>query len=242
MTSLREPLSPDHRQRYQVVSFDLDRTLIFHAKGAKQEQVVAMLAQLGCPTTIAAYRAATQVAREFHDVLGYKFASDPAALRSKYVQVVLELLGCADAMVIDAVAAFYHAYDQDAANFFAPTTAAALLDTLRQRGHTLAAISSNLFAQQRLHHCALSGYFAHVLTPALGFPKAELYRLLLECTGENPARVLHIGDDPILDVLAPQSFGIHAMLFDPDRKYTTLAWPAIVHSYAEMREYLTARG
>jgi hypothetical protein len=37
-------------------------------------------------------------------------------------------------------------------------------------------------------------------------------------------------------VLAPQSFGIDAMLFDPDGKYAALAWPAIAHSYDELRE------
>jgi FMN phosphatase YigB (HAD superfamily) len=199
---------------------------------------VDLLAQLGYPTTIAAYHAATQTAREFYDVLGYRFAHDAAALRKKYVQLVLEILGYADATVIDAVAAYYHAYDQEAANFFTPTEAVALLAMLRQRGQTLAAISSNLFAQQRLHHCALADYFTHVLTPALGFPKAELYRLLLERTGENPARVLHIGDDPILDVLAPQSFSIDALLFDPAGRYGSLTWPAIARSYAEVQQYL----
>ena len=64
-------------QRHQLISFDLDRTLIFHAKGAKHDEVVAMLAGLGFPTTVAAYQSATYVAREFYDVLGYRYADDP---------------------------------------------------------------------------------------------------------------------------------------------------------------------
>ena len=223
-------------QPYQLISFDLDRTLIFHAKGAKHDEAVALLAELGFPTTVAAYQSATHVAREFYDVLGYRYADDPTALRAKYVQLVLEMIGCADPVVIDTVAAFYHAYDQDAANFFTPLEAITLLDELRQRGQPLAAISSNLFAPQRLQHCGLNDYFAHVLTPTMGVPKADLFRLLLERTGVAPTAVLHIGDDPILDVLAPQSFGIDAILFDPAGKYPSLAWPAIARSYGELRE------
>ncbi len=51
-------------QHYQLISFDLDRTLIFHAKGAKHDEVVAMLAGLGFPTTIAAYQSATHPRRQ----------------------------------------------------------------------------------------------------------------------------------------------------------------------------------
>jgi FMN phosphatase YigB (HAD superfamily) len=227
---------------FKVISFDLDRTLIFHAKGAKHEQVVAMLAAQGYPTTVEAYQAATHLAREFYDVLGYRYANDPAALRTKYVQLALELIGCADQQVIDGVAAFYRAYDQDAASFFTPPEAITLLDALRRRGLQLVAISSNLFAAQRLRHCGLEGRFAHVLTPTLGYPKTELYRLLLERTGAPAGAVRHIGDDPILDVLAPQSFGIDAILFDPDSKYAALTWPAIVRSYAEMQAIMIGDG
>ena len=52
-------------QPYQLISFDLDRTLIFHAKGAKHDEAVALLAELGFPTTVAAYQSATHVARQF---------------------------------------------------------------------------------------------------------------------------------------------------------------------------------
>ena len=46
-----------------------------------------------------------------------------------------------------------------------------------------------------------------------------------------------LGDDPILDVLAPQSFGIDAILFDPAGKYPSLTWSAMAHSYGgELRE------
>lgn len=238
MTTLYRHSQGDDGQHYQVVSFDLDRTLIFHAKGAKQEQVVELLGQRGYQVNMAAYRTAIQVAREFYDVLGYRFADAPVALRTKYVRIVLEMLGCTDPITIDAVATFYHAYDQNADNFFVPTEAIMLLDMLRQRKQVLAAVSSNLFALQRLQHCGLGGYFACVLTPLLGSPKAELFRLLLDQTGVAPTSIIHIGDDPILDVLAPQSFGIDAILFDPAQKYTTLTWPKIAHSYAEVQKFL----
>lgn len=222
-------------RRYRVISFDLDRTLIFHAKGSKHEQVVAMLAGLGYPTTITAFQSATHVAREFYDVLGYQFADAPADLRTKYVQVVLELIGCADPSAIATVASFYFAYDQEPTNFFVPAEATALLEALHRDGLHLVAISSNLFALQRLQHCGLSHVFSTVLTPALGVPKAELYRMLLDSVESDASAVLHIGDDPILDVLAPQCYGIDAILFDPHGKYVTLTWPDVVRSHAELR-------
>lgn len=103
----------------------------------------------------------------------------------------------------------------------------------------MVALSSNLFAPQCLQHCGLSNLFGKVLTPALGCPKAELYRMLLDGIESDATTVLHIGDVPILDVLAPQCFGIDAVLFDPHDKYATLTWPAIVRSYAELRELLS---
>jgi hypothetical protein len=39
-------------------------------------------------------------------------------------------------------------------------------------------------------------------------------------------------------VLAPQSFSIDALLFDPAGRYGSLTWPAIARSYAEVQQYL----
>jgi len=224
--------------RYPIVSFDLDLTLIFHVKSNRQEQVVAMLNRRGYPTTLDDYRAALHIAREFYDVLGYQYAQDPALLRFEYVRLVLEYLGCRDPSTLDAVAAFYREYDEQPANFHTPDDARTLLAAVQTSGHRLVAISSNLMAAQRATYCGLDGFFADILTPVLGCAKPELYRVMLERMPVEPAQILHIGDDPIRDVLAPRRYGIDAVLFDPREKHARLAWPAVAHSYPALRSWI----
>jgi putative hydrolase of the HAD superfamily len=226
------------RKRYPAVSFDLDRTLIFHARDTKRAQVVARLNALGYAATGTGYRSATLLAREFYDVLGYQYAQNPAQLRYDYVRVVLEGVGCADPAVIQEVAAFYQSYDDFSGNFFIPDAARELLQRARAADIRLTALSSNLMAEQRIAHCGLDGIFEEVFCPLYGRPKAALFGLLLERLEIAPGECLHIGDDPILDVLAPRGAGIEAVLFDPHDKYAALAWPARVRSYEELTPWL----
>lgn len=233
-------MQPNHNSDYRVISFDLDRTLIFHARSAKQDQVVTLLQAQGLEVTAESYRAATHLAREFYDVLGYHYASNPTQLRYDYVQLVLQRLGCGDAQLIAHVADFYQRFDDDPANFYTPPEAKSLLLQLQRGGFQLFAISSNLMATQRVQHCGVAGMFQEVLTPVLGVAKAELYRRLIAQSDALPNQVLHVGDDPILDVLAPQRLGIHALLFDPDNRYATLPWQHIVRSYTELEQRINA--
>ena len=64
---------------------------------------------------------------------------------------------------------------------------------------------------------------------------AEYFAALAEVGGQQD-----MGDDPILDVLAPQRLGIHALLFDPDNRYATLPWQHIVRSYTELEQRINA--
>jgi FMN phosphatase YigB (HAD superfamily) len=224
--------------RYPVVSFDLDRTLIFHAKGSKQEEVVGLLNRQGVAATVGGYRQAAQVAREFYDVLGYSYGGDAVQLRSDYVRLIVELLGCKDPDVVCSVADHYREYDEEPANFFVPPAARSLLSLLLVRGVQLVAVSSNLAAAQRLRHCGIADVFDALFTPALGAPKAALFSLLPQQLGCRPSAILHIGDDPILDVLAPRRAGLDAVLFDPEYKYADLAWTTVVRSYAGLEPLL----
>lgn len=224
--------------RYSVVSFDLDLTLIFHVKSTRQEQVVAMLNTRGYAATVDDYRAALHIAREFYDVLGYQYADDPLLLRFEYVRLILECLGCSDPSILGDVAAFYREYDEEPANFFVPQEARALLTDVRASGRQLVAISSNLMAAQRVAYCGLDRLFVHVLTPVMGCAKPELYRVMLERTQTAPAHIIHVGDDPIRDVLAPRRYGIDAVLFDPRQKHAGLTWPAVVHTYDALRSWI----
>jgi HAD superfamily hydrolase (TIGR01549 family) len=221
--------------RYQVVSFDLDLTLIFHVKSNRQEQIVAVLVEHGYPVTLDDYRAASRIAREFYDVLGFQYAGNPRLLRHEYVRLILEGLGCSDPSIIDAATELYHAYDAAAGNFYVPDEARALLADVQAGGCRLVAISSNLMAVQRVTHCGLDGFFTAVFTPDLGHGKPELYRELIARMQVPPAQIIHIGDDPIRDVLAPRRFGMDAVLFDPHPK---LAWPAIARSYDDLRSWI----
>ncbi|MBK8048153.1 MAG: HAD-IA family hydrolase [Anaerolineales bacterium] len=147
-------------------------------------------------------------------------------------------LGCADPAIIREVAGYFQAYDDARANFYTPDPARDLLVQARAAGVRLVALSSNLLALQRIAYCKIDGIFDAVLTPNHGRPKAGLFELLLEQISVSPSECLHIGDDPVLDVLAPRGVGINAVLFDPKDRYADFALPGRVRSYTEMFEWL----
>jgi putative hydrolase of the HAD superfamily len=95
------------------------------------------------------------------------------------------------------------------------------LTRLRLR-HRLYALSNG---NAELGRCGLAEYFAgHVTAREAGAakPDARIFALLLARAGVSAAEVLHVGDDPLADVVGARSAGIRAIWLNRAGR----AWPA----------------
>ena len=95
------------------------------------------------------------------------------------------------------------------------------LSRLRDR-YRLFAISNG---NADLHRCGIGDLFAgHVTAIAAGAakPDARIYAALLEMAGVEAAQVLHIGDDPLADVIGATRAGMQAVWVNRDGR----EWPA----------------
>lgn len=76
-----------------------------------------------------------------------------------------------------------------------------------------------------LHRCGIADAFAgHVTAIAAGAakPDARIFAALLEMAGVEAAQVLHIGDDPLADVIGATRAGMQAVWLNRDGR----EWPA----------------
>ncbi len=95
------------------------------------------------------------------------------------------------------------------------------LGRLRRRYRLFALSNGNA----DLGRCGLAGYFdGHVTARAAGAakPDARIFAMLLAQAGVTAAQALHIGDDPLADVIGAQRAGIRAMWVNRDAR----EWPA----------------
>jgi putative hydrolase of the HAD superfamily len=111
--------------------------------------------------------------------------------------------------------------------FFAARNRVQLYDDVRP---TLGRLRSRyrLFAVSNgnadLRRCGIADLFAgHVTARAAGAakPDARIYAALLEMAGVEASRVLHIGDDPLADVVGATQAGMHAVWLNRDARQ----WP-----------------
>jgi putative hydrolase of the HAD superfamily len=75
-----------------------------------------------------------------------------------------------------------------------------------------------------LHRCGIGDLFAgHVTASAAGAakPDARIYAALLEMAGVEAHQVLHIGDDPLADVVGAMQAGMQAAWLNRDSRQ----WP-----------------
>jgi putative hydrolase of the HAD superfamily len=75
-----------------------------------------------------------------------------------------------------------------------------------------------------LDRCGIAEYFdGHVTARAAGFPKpdARIFACLLDAAGVEADRVLHVGDDPLADVVGARSAGMQSAWLNRDAR----TWP-----------------
>ncbi len=95
------------------------------------------------------------------------------------------------------------------------------LDALRRRYRLFALSNGNA----DLVRCGLDGYFeGHVTARAAGAakPDARMFAMLLASAGVAAAEALHVGDDPLADVVGARRAGIRAVWLNRDAR----EWPS----------------
>lgn len=92
------------------------------------------------------------------------------------------------------------------------------LDTLKELGIRLAVLSNWDYSLHRiLANTGLTPYFETVvasLEEGVEKPEPAIFRAVLDRLGVGPEEVVHVGDNPLDDLVGAQQFGIRALLID----------------------------
>lgn len=147
---------------------------------------------------------------------------------AEHVAAILEALGAGLAARLPAEArqALAHAYARPA--LLAPPVVAAgaaeALRALAARGLTLCVVSNAMRTpgatlRELLRRHGLLDHFAHTtFSDEVGVRKPDpaIFRLTLDAVGARPDEAVHVGDDPVLDVVGARAAGLRVIqLVDP---------------------------
>jgi len=207
-------------------------------KTVKRAAVQKILAEEGIDFSQEQLQSALTIAGRFYDALGYRYCDQPTQLWYRYAELVLQNLGSQNAAAVKRLFEFYQAYNDNRNSFFVAPQVSAILDSLHDAKVAIAAVGSNLEAARRVRFCGLEKYFTHIFCPIEGIPKTQLYKNIVLLAGDQAQGCIHVGDDLILDYLAPQEYGIQAVLFDPASKYSHLNNIVRITSYSDLMEEL----
>jgi FMN hydrolase / 5-amino-6-(5-phospho-D-ribitylamino)uracil phosphatase len=215
-----------------VLSFDLDDTLWPVAPViAAAEQ--AMLSWLSAhhPQTVSGH--SLESMRALRAAVAERFPQhghDLTFLRHRSLKDLFAAAGLAESLADDALEVFLNARNR--VEFYDDVRPA--LERLRTRYRLFALSNGNA----DLERCGIADLFAgHVTARAAGAakPDARIFAQLAAAAGVEAARVLHIGDDPLADVVGATQAGMQAAWLNrsarewpeqfprPARTITTLA-------------------
>lgn len=146
-----------------------------------------------------------------------EIAYDMTRVRREALMDLLARLGYDPALAEEAMAVFFAHRNQVAP--YADVIPA--LQGLRARYRLVSVTNGNA----QVHNTPLAGLFHHSLTAAgvgAAKPDPAMFRAALDWAGVEPARAVHVGDDPLLDIDAARRLGITTVWIDRfDRP-----WPA----------------
>ena len=116
--------------------------------------------------------------------------------------------------------------------------ALAALETLKGSGYKLALVSNIMRTpgatlRQLLGRFRLLDYFEHTtFSDEVGIrkPAPEIFALTLQAIGGNAASAVHVGDDPVLDVLGAQAAGMRVIQVTSSAVWRNLVEPDLVIS------------
>lgn len=120
---------------------------------------------------------------------------------------------------------------RDAANYRVFPEVPQTLQTLCDRGHTLAIVSNwEWHLPELCQELGLTPYFDAIVASARvgrAKPRPEIFHTALERTGADPERTVHVGDSYEADVVGAQQLGITGVLLDRDGTAETDGHPTI---------------
>jgi putative hydrolase of the HAD superfamily len=157
---------------------------------------------------------------------------DLSFLRHRALAEQFLATGHPESLADEALEVFFAARNQVE---FYPDVLPALL-RLRKRYRLFALSNGNA----DLDRCGLADYFdGHVTARAAGAakPDARIFARLLEEAGVPAGEVLHVGDDPLADVVGAERAGMQSVWLNRDAREWPAQWPLptrIVTTLAEL--------
>jgi FMN hydrolase / 5-amino-6-(5-phospho-D-ribitylamino)uracil phosphatase len=201
-----------------VLSFDLDDTLwpvapvIAAAENALLSWLRARYPQTVSGHSIESMRALrAEVAKRFP-----QHGHDLTFLRHRALKDLFGAAGHAEALADDALEVFFAARNR--VEFYDDVRPSLL--RLHSRYRLFALSNGNA----DLARCGIADLFAgHITASAAGAakPDARIFARLLDLAGVEARRVLHIGDDPLADVVGATEAGMQAVWLNRDAR----EWP-----------------
>jgi FMN hydrolase / 5-amino-6-(5-phospho-D-ribitylamino)uracil phosphatase len=201
-----------------VLSFDLDDTLwpVGPVIAAAESELLAWL-RARYPRTLSGHdieslRALRAGVAERYPERGH----DLTFLRHRALKDLFEAAGHAESLADEAFEVFFAARNR--VEFYDDVRPS--LIRLRSRYRLFALSNGNA----DLHRCGIGDLFAgHITARAAGAakPDARIYAALLEMAGVEAHQVLHVGDDPLADVVGAMQAGMQAVWLNRDARQ----WP-----------------
>ena len=201
-----------------VLSFDLDDTLwpVGPVIAAAESALLSWLRER-YPRTVTGHdleslrslrvRVAERFPQHGHDL---------TFLRLRALQDLFGAAGHAESLADEAFEVFFNARNR--VEFYDDVRPA--LVRLRSRYRLFALSNGNA----DLRRCGIADLFAgHMTARAAGAakPDAQIFARLAELAGVEPAQVLHVGDDPLTDVMGATRAGMQAVWLNRDAR----EWP-----------------
>ena len=191
-----------------VLSFDLDDTLwpVSPVIAAAERTLLAWL-RVRYPRTVSGHDLESLAALRAHVALRFpERGHDLTFLRHRALQELFGAVGHPESLADEALEVFFTARNR--VEFYEDVRPS--LTRLRA-AYRLFALSNGNADLQR---CGIGEFFSgHVTATAAGAAKPDrrIFARLAELAGVEPAQVLHIGDDPLADVVGATQAGMQAV-------------------------------
>jgi len=207
-----------HMNTPLVLSFDLDDTLwpVGPVIAAAESELLAWL-RARYPRTLSGHD--IESLRALRAGVAERFPEhghDLTFLRHRALKDLFEAAGHAESLADEAFEVFFAARNR--VEFYDDVRPS--LIRLRSRYRLFALSNGNA----DLHRCGIGDLFAgHITARAAGAakPDARIYAALVEMAGVEAHQVLHIGDDPLADVVGAMQAGMQAVWLNRDARQ----WP-----------------
>jgi HAD superfamily hydrolase (TIGR01549 family) len=218
-----------------VLSFDLDDTLwpVAPVIAAAESELLSWL-RARYPQTVSGH--SIESMRALRAAVTDRFPErghDLTFLRHRALKDLFAAAGHAESLADDALEVFFAARNR--VEFYEDVRPSLL--RLRARYRLFALSNGNADLQR----CGIADLFAgHVTASAAGAakPDARIFAHLVQMAGVEPHRVLHIGDDPLADVVGATQAGMQAVWLNRDARQWPQAFAPPTRTIATLAEII----